>query len=173
MEIKLRPINYDTLYDFERLTKWFMDDEIRHLFTVDFNKGPTIPYNPKDLREVKKENLTEYGYMIEVDGQVVGDASLDTSFDMLIGPAEKTGWVGICIGEKDYRGKGIGFEVMQQLEEICRSMGLIRIELGVFAYNEVGIHFYNKLGYKHFHTVEKFTYYNGVWHDDYRMEKYI
>lgn len=173
MEVKLRPINFETLIDFEMLNKWYMDDEIRHLFTVNFNKGPTMPENPKDLRDLKKENLTQHGFMVEVDGHIVGDASVDTDFGMLMGSAENTGWLSICIGEKDYRGKGLGYEVMKQLEAICASMGLTRLELGVFAYNEAAVHFYKKLGYKQFHRVEKFTYYKGGWHDDYRMEKYI
>lgn len=173
MDVQLRPINYETLLDFELLTKWFMDDDIRHLFTVDFNKGPTMPLNPKDLREIKAGQEHQHSYMIEVDHHIVGDASVDTAFEMLLGPGENTGWLGICIGEGDYRGKGIGYKVMEQLEDICKSMGLKRLELGVFAYNEKALKFYEKLGYKHFHTVKAFTYYEGRWHDDYRMEKYI
>lgn len=173
MDVRIRPINYETLVDFEMLTKWFMDDEIRHLFTVDFNKGPTLPMNPKDLRELKQDHPSQHGYMVEVGSRIIGDVSVDTAFDMLMGPADKTGWIGICIGEKDYRGKGVGYEVMQQLEKICGDMGLKRLELGVFAYNETAIHFYENLGYQLFHTVKNFTYYNGDWHDDYRMEKYI
>ncbi len=29
MEVKLRPMNFQTMLDFEMLNKWYMDDEIR------------------------------------------------------------------------------------------------------------------------------------------------
>lgn len=171
MEVTLRPMDYDGIKDFEMLTKWFMDESIRHLFTVDFNKGPTVPLSPQDLREVKMQNKSTHSFMVEVDGEIAGDCSVDTAFDMLMGPKTGTGWLGICIGEAKYRGKGVGYKAMVELEEICRKMGLFRLELGVFAYNEKAIDFYKKLGYQHFETVKDFTYYQGTWHDDYRMEK--
>lgn len=166
-------MDFNGLEDFEYLTRWFLDESIRHLFTVDFNKGPQVPLSPGDLRDLKQENSNQKNFMILVNGQIAGDCSVDTAFDMLMGPAEGTGWLGICIGESRFRGTGVGYEAMTQLEDICRDMGLRRLELGVFAYNERAIQFYKKLGYKHFHTVSNFTYYDGRWHDDLRMEKFL
>jgi len=173
MKVTLRPIDFNALNEFAAMVKWYQDEEIRHLFTVDFNKGPTLPQYPEELRQMKRDNHTNTTYIIEVDGVMVGDASIDTGFEMLMGPKEGTGWLSICIGEKAYRGLGLGYEVMKQLEDFCEDKGLKRLELGVFAYNTRGIHFYEKLGYKRFCTVEKFTWYNGGWHDDLRMEKYL
>lgn len=173
MTVKIRPINFEEIEDFEYMTKCYLDDKIRHLFTVDFNNGPTVPLNPYELRAAKEKSSSNHTFMIEVDGKVVGDASVDTAFDMLLGNKEQTGWLGICIGDASCRGKGVGKIVMKKLENVCKEMGLKRLELGVFAYNEIAIKFYKSLGYKHFETVKKFTYYDGDWHDDYRMEKYI
>lgn len=173
MQVTLRPIDFNKLDEFDHMIKWYMDEEIRHLFTVNFNKGPTLPQGPEELRKAKKEHNTNTTYMIEVDGVIVGDASVDTAFEMVMGPKEGTGWLSICIGEKPYRGLGLGYEIMRQLEGFCKEQGLKRLELGVFAYNERAIHFYKQLGYKHFYTVKDFTWYKDCWHDDLRMEKYL
>lgn len=58
---------------------------------------------------------------------------------------ENTGWISICIGEGDYRGKGVAHEAMIFfLEEECKALGLKRIELGVFEYNQRARTFYEK-----------------------------
>ena len=173
MDIRLRPINLDNLEDATCLAKWYNDDRIRHLFTVDFKKGPMMPSEPDRIREAKVNQTSLHTYMIEADGVVIGDASVDTHFENLLGSPDQAGWLGICIGEMDYQGKGIGYKVMAMLEDICKEMGLERLELGVFAYNTRAMHLYEKIGYERIATVENFTWYDGEWHDDHRMEKYI
>lgn len=173
MDVRLRPIDFSSMEDFDYLAKWVCDDEIKHLFTVDFNKGPTMPINPVDIRNTKIHHDTQHTFMIEADGIVIGDTSVDTAFGNVKGSPEGTGWLSICIGEKRFRGKGLGLQVMEQLEGICKEMGLRRLELGVFSYNHIAIQFYERLGYEHFATVDNFTWYDGRWHDDLRMEKYI
>jgi len=173
MYLILRPLDFTTLEDFEYMTKWCKDKEIHYLFTVDFHEGLISMMTPEELRAAKRQQKSNKTFMIMADEQIIGEASIDTEFDMLVGRKEGTAWISICIGEKEFRGKGIGYGVMERLEVICMEMGLDRIELGVFAYNKRAIHFYEQLGYRRFHTVKDFTWYNEAWHDDYRMEKYI
>ena len=109
--------------------------------------------------------------MIRYGDKIVGSASIDMNPEYLARKDESSGWLGIVIGDKDHRGKGAGRATMEFLENRARELGATRMELGVFAFNENAIRFYEKLGYRRFHTVKDFTFYNGKWHDDYRMEK--
>ena len=68
-------------------------------------------------------------------------------------------WIGINIGEASARGKGIGTQAMQFLEKEITEMGLKRIELGVFEFDQNAINLYKKMGYKEIGRIDKFTYY--------------
>lgn len=55
----------------------------------------------------------------------------------------------ICdvIIEKQFRGKGYGKKIMQFAEQEAKKMGLKRIGLHVFSFNETAIRLYQSLGY--------------------------
>jgi ribosomal protein S18 acetylase RimI-like enzyme len=76
------------------------------------------------------------------------------------------------IGEEVARGKGVGYQAMQYIEEQIKLHGLKRIELGVFEFNTNAIHLYQKLGYVKIARNEGFTYWQGKMWADIRMEKY-
>lgn len=172
--VSLRPIDFSSLSDFEAIVSWYKDPLLRPLVTVNFNDGKVMmPTEPLELKHHKEAQDTNQTYMILMDGKVVGDISIDTAFPMLCGDKEACGWLGICVGEAYARGLGAGYGAMKLIEEVARVMGLKRLELGVFAYNHKAISFYERLGYTRFETVVDFTYHEGTWHDDYRMEKYI
>ena len=45
------------------------------------------------------------------------------------------------------RSKGIGQELINKMEEYFKSVGCEYVIVDVFAYNEIGINFYDKKGY--------------------------
>jgi len=110
-------------------------------------------------------------YLIYDDDFLIGDCNIMIDPDHLFKKIEGTGWIGIVIGEEDYRGKGVGREVMNMLEKECINEGLNRIELGVFEFNERAIKLYEKLGYKKIGEIDNFTYAYGKWWKDIRYEK--
>jgi RimJ/RimL family protein N-acetyltransferase len=85
----------------------------------------------------------------------------------------RTAWIGIIIGEKIARGRGIGYLAMKYLEEQIKLQRLKRIELGVFEFNKNAIKLYKKLGYKEIARMNDFTYWQEKMWQDIRMEKYI
>jgi len=59
-------------------------------------------------------------------------------------------WVGILIGEKDYRALGIGFEAMEAgMTYLKNSEEISVFHLGVDKNNLAGVRLYEKLGFKH------------------------
>ena len=50
--------------------------------------------------------------------------------------------------EEAYRGKGCGKQMMRHMEGEAKSMGLKRIGLHVFGFNEIAIGLYESLGYE-------------------------
>ena len=59
----------------------------------------------------------------------------------------KSGDITELIVTSSVRSKGVGKMLMDKLEDYFKSMGCLYIHVDVFAYNEIGISFYNKCGY--------------------------
>ena len=56
------------------------------------------------------------------------------------------GWIGDLCVKGDCRGRGIGTALYRTMKEQARVMGLVRIELMVWAFNEDAKRFYERLG---------------------------
>ena len=58
----------------------------------------------------------------------------------------RIGHIGDLCVRSDFRGRGIGTQLYRAMKERAREMGLARIELMVWAFNEDAKRFYEKLG---------------------------
>ena len=56
------------------------------------------------------------------------------------------GWIGDLCVRSDCRGKGTGLALYSAMKDRARDMGLARIELMVWSFNEDAIRFYRRLG---------------------------
>lgn len=174
MMIDFVPIDYHNMRDCETLSKWFNDPEINYLLSPNFQQGDQPSISPVHISKINAYSKFEkYAYFILCDGLFVGDVNIIDNPDFLLKTNENSGWLGITIGEKPYRGLGIGKIAMNFIEQTAKEIGFNRIELGVFEFNKKAIEFYKKLGYQQFGVVPKFTFYKGIWYDDLRFEKYI
>lgn len=173
MNLRIVPIDKKQIKPFEYIAKWCNDPEIKYLIGANFSEAEMPDVKSEEIQKNAHNNPKKYLYLILDGDEPIGDVSIMIDPKHLHKKEEGTGWISICIGEKDYRGKGVAHEAMLFLEKECKSLGLKRIELGVFEYNERAIAFYKKLGYEVFDRIEDFVYYEGKWRADIRMEKYL
>lgn len=172
MDIRIEEIDKSQMAPFVYITKWNNDPEIKYFIGANFSEGEMPDCTKEELYEAANKG-TKRIYMIMDGDRPIGELSLSIDPPHLHKKEKNTGWISICIGEKAYRGKGVASQAMAFLEEECRRLGLTRIELGVFEYNERAQAFYIKTGYKPFARIESFVYYSGEWRADIRMEKYL
>ncbi|MGL6106912.1 GNAT family N-acetyltransferase [Romboutsia sp.] len=173
MKIKFRELTEKDIEDFELIAKWDNQEEIKYFIRPNLKEGEMEDIKGRDMLFGLIANPDKHIYII-LDGSIkVGYVSVESNFGMLYNKEKKSSWISICIGEDAYRDKGIGRYAMEFIEEKSRELNNNRIELGVFEYNEKAIRFYTKLGYKPIGRNKEFIYYQGRWHDDIRMEKYI
>ena len=102
-----------------------------------------------DLEEVKEYNGKCY-LAIEDDkaiGLIMGTIPGYDEYDYLDYKCPKRGEITELIVSKNIRSKGIGNELIKKLEEYFKNEGCEYVLVDVFAYNEIGINFYNKQGY--------------------------
>ncbi|MDA3846455.1 MAG: GNAT family protein [Vallitaleaceae bacterium] len=172
-QVHFKKVGLSDIKAFELLAKWGNQPDIKHLINVNFEEDPLKLYTGEQAMKAAAKNMTKESYLIYHNELAIGEVSLDIDPPHLADDSVKSGWLGILIGNPDYRGTGIGSVALDFIEKRARELGALRMELGVFAYNTKAKTFYEHKGYKQFHTFEKFTYYNKKWHDDYRMEKWF
>jgi len=171
-----------TIVEYRRLSQ--PTDEIAAAIERWENDGDLVPFiRPCISREDQERRVpvtvdtiasrlqTNQIYLIYADGALVGEMSYRVDPPQCYRKVKGTAWIGISIGEKSARHRGIGAEALKHLEKEIRSEGLKRIELGVFEFNENARRLYVRLGYREIGRIADFTYWNGKLWQDIRMEK--
>lgn len=135
-------------------------------------KEPGVP-EPITLEGLAEKLQHQEIYLIYEDDCLIGEVNYMVDPEHLHKKEKGTAWIGISIGEAMGRGRGIGFQAMQFIEEQIRLDGLKRMELGVFEFNTKAHALYQRLGYEEIARIDEFTYANGKMWADIRMEKYV
>lgn len=139
--------------DAELWAKWNMDSDYVRLLDI----GPSYLYPKKQIEdwiEEIKDNQSEFSIRSIADDKTIGDIGLD-DFDWTAGNA----WVGIGIGDADFRGKGYGTEAMRLLLQYAfEELNLHRVNLSVFEFNKRAIRSYEKCGFKYEGIMREFIY---------------
>ena len=102
-----------------------------------------------DLEKVKRSNGKCYLALDngKIIGLIMGTIREYTEDDYLDYKCPKEGVITELIVTKDTRSKGIGAALMDKLEKYFKEINCKYIIVDVFAYNEIGINFYQKYGY--------------------------
>lgn len=173
IDITLKKLEEYKLENFELIAKWYNDEEIIYFITPNRGKKEIVDVNGHLLLKNALDNHDKCIYFIMKSKSPIGIVTIIKNFEYLTDKDEKTAWISICIGEKEYWGKGISKEAMRLVEDECRKLGFHKIELGVFGFNYKAIKLYKKMDYKELEVISKFTYLKGKWYEDIRMLKII
>ena len=115
-------------------------------------------YFRKTWKETKK-NGGKIFLAIEEDnviGLIAGHMRKYDKFDKLDFTCPKMGIVEELIVKKDFQKAGIGQKLIETMEQFFKEKGCEFIKIGVFAYNENAIKFYQKNAYEfRFHDMMK------------------
>jgi RimJ/RimL family protein N-acetyltransferase len=148
--------------DVEAITEWYNDGEFMRLFDAT-TAFPRTQGKWQKWYEGLAEAKDEYNFAIRPldSNTLIGWLSLDG-----ILWNNRTGWIGLAIGDPAYRGKGYGYEAMQLLLRFgFHEINLHRVQLTVFSYNTPAIRLYQKLGFVHEGTQREFLHRDGERHD--------
>ena len=134
----------DLLVELEEYILTIDEDELDQLHPEYREKKAII-----DLKEVNKNNgkcylATENDKAI---GLIMGIIPSYDENDYLDYKCPKRGEITELIVTSKTRSKGIGQELINTMENYFKSVGCEYVLVDVFAYNKIGIDFYNKNGY--------------------------
>ena len=155
------------------LSKWENDPMLIPLIRPNTNDADLLARNHVSAYDLIKRIQHNPTYLIYAQGELIGEMDYSVDPQHVYKKEKGTAWIGITIGEESGRGKGIGYQALQYLEQEIKLQDLKRIELGVFEFNTPAVKLYQKLGYKEIARIEGFTYWQGKMWQDIRMEKYL
>lgn len=129
-----------------------MDVKIEPLEIQDYGKCSNIwnmrsqPLAGKWLEEIKSGNRAVFIY--KINGEFIGEGALvfDTGDPDYTIP-DKRVYVSRMIVKKEYRGRGIGGEILDFLIEKAKEMGFEEMTIGVDKDNSAALHLYRKFGF--------------------------
>jgi RimJ/RimL family protein N-acetyltransferase len=126
--------------------RWQRDSEYDRLLDSD----PVSMVSQKNIKEWLEKSLEDdkpgrYPFSI----RTLSDDKLIGFIGLWIDLVHADGWVGIGIGEREFRGKGYGTDAMRlALRYAFTELNLQRVSLALHSYNERGLRSYEKAGFR-------------------------
>ena len=134
----------DLLVELEEYIVSIDKDELDHVHPEYRDKMAVL-----DLEEVN-DNEGKCYLAVEEDkvvGLIMGIIPPYDEFDYLDYKCPKIGEITELIVTNKIRSNGVGQLLINKMEEYFKNLGCEYIKVDVFAYNDIGINFYNKKGY--------------------------
>ncbi len=145
-------IDYDIKYD-EDIKNLLLELQ-EHIESIDKEGYNIVGNNYKEkyfkttMEEINKYEGKIFLYKEEnkIVGLVVGliNNDVEETYEF---KAPKRGRISELIVSKNIRSKGIGSKLLHKMEKYLKENGCEKILIGVFAYNDKAINFYEKNGY--------------------------
>ena len=158
--IYLSPRNSD---DVEKFTEWLNDFQV-----TDYTQRSANVMTLQAESEYLNNSKEEYAMVIVTkdEDKMIGTVSIEQ-----INFINRTGTLGIFIGDKDYRDKGYGTEAIKLiLEYAFQYINLNNVMLTVMSYNDRAKRCYEKCGFKEFGRRHQSVYMDGKYYDTIYME---
>ncbi len=172
-DIKFKKLTVPDANILEYLNKWENDPALIPLIRPNRDKNTLEMRDALTFEDLTQRLEHNHTFLIYLGDQLIGEMDYQIDPRHLYKKETGTAWIGIIIGEEIARGKGIGYQAIQYLEDEIRKQGIKRIELGVFEFNTNAFKLYQKAGYKEIGRIPDFTYWQDKMWQDIRMEKYF
>ena len=153
----LRPLEFG---DLETLRAWSNDEEILNLLG-----GWHFPVSIQEHEAWFNSITNDFQnrrFAIDVEGRLIGTTNL-----VSINWKDRNAFHGIMLGDKNFRGQGIGEDVVNLIMKYSFSeLGLNRLDSDIISYNSASIRLYTeKCGWEIEGRQKDWYFRNNSWHD--------
>ena len=161
MNIIYKPIRKS---DLKIIVKWLNDPGTNQYLGASVRRGTNSETRLNWYKKYKNEK-TKKIFIISSDKKPIGQVGL-TDINLQDNNAE----LYVVIGEKEFRGKGIGQQAIKYIIDYAfNNLKLHRISLGCFEENIAGMKCYEKRGFKKEGVVRDQFYKNGKYYNEVKM----
>lgn len=134
---------FNSAADVETVLRWDQDTEYLRLLITDPVEPPTTKATRERMERPGKDAFLTFAVRTLADDRLIGHTSL-----MHINHANGNAWVGIGMGDPDYRGRGYGTDTMRVvLRYAFQELNLHRVSLDAVAENLRAVRSYEKSGF--------------------------
>jgi RimJ/RimL family protein N-acetyltransferase len=149
--------------DKEALARWSNDAEyLRQLDGSPARPRAASHFDKDEKEKDRTKDWFEYHFRVRTlaDDKLIGFVALE------IGWNHQNAFLGIGIGEPEYRGKGYGSDALRvAISYAFRELNMYRVGLDVFSYNTRAIRAYEKAGFVREAVQRSAIYRDGQRHD--------
>ena len=175
MKLSYRHLDYADPEDSRYLVRWYNDPELKHLISLfpdsqSYQHQFTATYF-KNIASKPTTGGPGSDLMVLLDGSPIGEARFKIDVPKLVTKSPNTAWLSLIIGEHHARRKGLGAQIVQHLEQRIVQSGGARVEVAIFAYNQMSMRFFERLGYVEFSRKPQRAWWDGRLWDDVRLLK--
>ncbi|GAA0070209.1 GNAT family protein [Clostridium sardiniense] len=152
--------------DIAKLNDFINDYEVKRLLNIE-TSFPLALWQEEEWVKKRRDNDQTYDFAIEdlESGCIIGGCSINST-----SIKNRNCIIGIMIGDKDYWGKGYGYDALSVLIKfIFEECNMEKIKLGAFSLNPRAIACYKKLGFKEEGRLKREIYREGKYHDEILM----
>lgn len=161
--IYLRALSSDDVQ--ERYLSWLNDEETTKGLASGIFPSTLAELNDFVQRTTNNRNVVMLAICASENDLHIGNIKLD-QFDWV----SRTCELGILIGDKNYWGKGIGYEVCSLvLQYAFEDLNMRKVTLAVYANNPAAIKLYQKLGFVEEGRLRQHIFEGGEYHDKFYM----
>lgn len=140
--VSLEPVNIEK--DLPLWEKWDHDSDYQRQLNISPARQMSAT-SMKEWFEKESSNSALFSIHERKEDAIIGFVELD-GYEW----TARTAWVGIAIGEPEFRGRGYGTDSMNLLLKFAfRALNMHRVNLGVFEFNQRAIRCYEKCGFKY------------------------
>ncbi len=161
-EVVLRSIRWEDLDDCIEFINSLVQEGVDILVDTKVSREEEADWLGKRLARADKGEIIDV--IAEVDSKVVANSEVEKRSGLM----SHVGYLGIGI-KADYRGIGIGSQIMQTLKEESKKAGLKILVLDAFATNKTAQALYRKMGFQDAGRIPKAIFKNGKYIDLIRM----
>jgi RimJ/RimL family protein N-acetyltransferase len=146
--------------------RWINDREVTQFLGSRYPQSLAFEEGWVAERAAKTQSFGEVRFVIETkDGVSIGNMGLHDA-----SPEDRSAWLGVTIGEKEYWSKGYGSDALMTLLRFAfEEMNLNRVSLDVYDFNERGQASYRKCGFVEEGRRRHARYQRGTYHDKVAM----
>ncbi|MDY6012691.1 GNAT family protein [Clostridium sp.] len=153
--------------DIEKILSFVNDFEVKKL--LDSNTPFPISKWEEEVWIKKNRGIDSLTYDFAIEeistGNIIGGCSINS-----VNVKNRNCTIGIMIGDKNYWGKGYGYDALSILIKfIFEECNIEKIKLSVFSLNPRAIACYKKLGFKEEGRLKREIYREGKYHDEILM----
>jgi RimJ/RimL family protein N-acetyltransferase len=162
IEGKLVNLRAQEFEDKERNARWLNDVEVSRYLSMRYQMS--LAAEEQFMRDRTSKPMTFADVSMGIltkDGQQIGNCGLHEASS-----ENRSAWLGIMIGEKEYWSRGYGSDALLTLLRFAfEEMNLNRVHLSVFDFNARGMASYRKCGFIEEGRMREAHYADGAYHD--------